>query len=198
MIGVGKARPVGHESSSVDKLLLNEHRWQTTSCDKVQDSVSIAVEQRIWGYNESRGAFCFHPRQHSVKFARFLCLKKIELYTQRSASSLHFSQKDLSERMSRISKDRYPRKLRGGLLEQLDPFPAESFADGQCDSREVAARPGEAIDDAITYGVGHCRKNHRSHDSRMFRRESTGRGADDQNVYFKLAQLRDQMREAFG
>src|SRR5207245_3230822 len=57
-------------------------------------------------------------------------------------------------------------------------LPPEPLSYRQCYPGDIAARPSEAADEVISKGVGHCRKDDRDRDPRIFRRQSTGRPAD--------------------
>src|SRR4029453_6151484 len=108
---------------------------------KIHDTASLAREERIWGYNESQGALLLHSGKRAVKLTGISRLKEIEPYAKRPARRLHFSHKDLTDWVVWIPEDGHPCDLWDGLLEQLDPFSAESLSDPQCCPRDVGARP---------------------------------------------------------
>ena len=158
----------------------------------------MAREERTWGYNESPGVFLLHPGNRAAKLTGISRLKKIEPYAKRPARRLRFSEKNLGKRVGWVSQDGHPCDLREGLLEQLDPLSAEPLSYRQCYPGDIAARPSEAADEVIPKGVRHCRKDDRDRDPRIFRRQSTGRPADNHDVYFEPNQFGYEVGEAFG
>src|SRR4030095_11093798 len=79
----------------------------------------------------ARGSLLLHSGKRNSKLTSIPSFKKVELYTKLPSCCLHFSQKDIRQRVSRIPQDAHPDDLWNRLLEQLDPFPAESFSDSE-------------------------------------------------------------------
>src|SRR4029077_7966675 len=116
---------------------------------KTHDSPLLARKKRRRSHVESPGSLLLHSGKRNSKLTSIPSFKKVELYTKLPSCCLHFSQKDIRQRVSRMPQDAHPDDLWNRLLEQLDPFPAESFSDSERSSREVTPRPSQTLDQSI-------------------------------------------------